>query len=90
MIKSAGPAISIIICMFLRVTVYFILLYRHKINFIKTYIILIIIMAASFLIDLFLLKYSGVFIFLILAFATRIVKISDIKNMIKMLKKNGK
>lgn len=88
--NSAGPAISILICLALRITAYLILLKKQGIGFIKTYIILIAAMAVSLIIDLFLLSYSGIFIFIILVFAFKLVKIGDLKNMVRMLKEYGK
>lgn len=87
--QSAGPPVSILICMVLRVGAYIILLKKQGIDLIKTYAVMIIIMAVSVLIDIFLLKYTGIFIFIILAFATRTIRIKNIKNMIGMLRKNA-
>jgi O-antigen/teichoic acid export membrane protein len=84
---SAGPAIATLIVLFIRTTTYIILLARNSILMIKTYIILFLILGISVAIDIFLLKYSGIFIYTGLIFATRMLTIRDIKRMVLLITK---
>jgi len=85
--KSAGPAISALCGLGVRITMYLVLLKKQKINFIKTYLILSGILAASVVIDIFILSYTGVFIFIVLVFLTRMITVNDIKRMFSIIRK---
>lgn len=85
--KSLGPTISILIGLLLRVAVYFILLKKQKIPFVGTFLILSGILIASVAIDIFVLKYSGFFIFIGLLFAFKVIRIEDIKKLFSIIKR---
>ncbi len=85
--NSAGPAVAALIVLFVRTTIYMILLWKNKINFLRPFIILFAILAFSISVDIFLLSYTGIFIYIILIFITRMLTIGDIKKMILLLRK---
>lgn len=87
--KSTGPAIAAVIGLFFRVFAYFIILKKYKINLIKTFFILIGIITCSVCVDVFILSYSGIAIFVGLIFLTRIITIKDIKDMTGIIRRRN-